>query len=456
MSQQCSVDLLVDATVTGTTYRRLFNYDITNVINLRGLKLRVLEDLKAAGAPLETHTTEVVLRNYMLTDYDRTSFNSVVARSCALSDQDSWSAGPSKCCRLLSAAPSPQTPIGPADESRHAMLAVASRQFYDRSLGGGSVLPLEARIKPLAQPGLNASEGITTAAQPSNPNPDDASMPFGISSALIPGGVTSAESEAFDITVRDFRGRCHLVRVCGATSVSRLKTGIAAALGCSVVSHWRLIYGGRLLDDGLDLADYSISAGALVEVQMTSQQHQLQIRGKTGAISSLMSSDGSKDGVTCGSTAKVTGTAAAAHCGAPWGNPVAKGGAPSQMAVQVLLPSGLFVQVPRKAADDASQFLCRILEEEKLLLLKSAPESTAAANGTSLAPSPPETSQGLLPGGALPTRGASRATHRSLHCDASGADTRPRSGHLKGVVLGQKLLAVLLAAAAVVMAMVVL
>ncbi|GIL52825.1 hypothetical protein Vafri_8592 [Volvox africanus] len=456
MSQQYSVDLLVDATVTGSTYRKLFNYDIKNVNNLRGLKLRVLEDLKAAGAPVETHTTEVVLRNYMLTDYDRTLFNSIGAKSCALSDQDSWSAGPGKCCRLLAAAPSPQTPIGPADESRHAMLAVASRQFYDRSLGGGSVLPLEARIKPQALPGPNSSEGITTAAQPSNPNTDDASMLVGISSAPTPDRATSTESEAFDITVRDFRGRCHMVRVCGATNISRLKTGIAAALGCSVVSHWRLIYRGRLLDDGLDLADYSISAGALVEVQMTSQQHQLQSCGKKVAIRSLMNSDGSKDGATCASTAKATGTAAVAHCGAPWGNPVAKGVVPSQMAVQVLLPSGLFVQVPRNAVDDVSQFLCRILEEEKLILLKPAPESVAAAKGASLSPTPPGTSQGLLPGGALPTRGASRATHRSLRCDARGADTRPRTGHLKGVVLGQKLLAVLLAAAAVVMAMVVL
>ncbi|GIL83198.1 hypothetical protein Vretimale_11288 [Volvox reticuliferus] len=335
MSQQYPVDLLVDATVTGTTYRKLFNYDITNISDLRGLKLRVLEDLKEAGAPVETQTSEVVLRNYMLTDYERTLFNSAGAKTCALSDKDSWSAGPGNCCRLLAAVSSPQIPIGPADESRHAMLAVASCQFYDRSLGGGSVLPLEARVKPLAPPGHNASEGTTPAAQPSKP--DDASTAVGSSSAPAPGGSTSTESEAFDITVRDFRGRCHMVRVCGATSVSRLKTGIAAALGCSVVSHWRLMYGGRPLDDGLDLADYSISAGALVEVQMTSQQHQQQIRGKAGGISSLMTSDGSKDAATGGSTAKATGAAAAAaaHSGAVWGNPVAKGAAPSQMAVQV-------------------------------------------------------------------------------------------------------------------------
>ncbi|GFR52784.1 hypothetical protein Agub_g15401, partial [Astrephomene gubernaculifera] len=254
-------DLLVEGTVVGTPFRKLICYDISNVTNLRSLKARLLTDLKLAGAPVGSDC-DIVLRNYALTDYEQTPFNSNEAGSCALSDQDIWSRGSGLQSRLMAAAPCPRVPINPAEDSRHAMLAIASRQYYDRLGEGNVILPLEARVKPSISTPREMATGATDNAGPA---------PEANAAAAVPN---SLESQPFEITVRDFRGRNHSVRVCGSTPVQRLKQGIAGALGCSVVGHWVFLHRGQPLREELDLADHGVGPGSCVELQLTSQQQQ--------------------------------------------------------------------------------------------------------------------------------------------------------------------------------------
>ncbi|GLC33497.1 hypothetical protein PLESTB_000081500 [Pleodorina starrii] len=455
--RQQHTELLVEGTVAGTAYRKLLCYDLTKVGNLRILKTCVLDDLKAAGAPLES-ASEVVLRNYVLTDYEHTPFGSAGAKSCALSDQDSWGPSHGKGCRLLAAAPSPRVPIGRADDSRHAMLAIASRQLYDRACGEGFILPLEARVKPAATR-ANAGEAQAAVVAPADPADSSSSG----AQAPAPRGRGGVESQPFDITVRDFRGRHQTVRVCGCTYVSLLKAGIAAALGCSVYSHWRLFYDGRPLDDELDLADYNITAGALVEVQMTSHQPNRLKQGP--AAHSGVASDEGKDpasgigsgaggggrGGGSGGGAKAAGPAP--NCSAPWANSSVKATATAQMTVQVLLPCGRVAQVNRFASEEVQRFVHRLLEAEKALLLaptEDAPALGAAAAGVAVpgvAPQPVNATSGCGKELLLP------APHQAAR---NGLRAPGSVGQLQGGVIGQKLLAVLLAAAAVVMAMAVL
>ncbi|EFJ52021.1 hypothetical protein VOLCADRAFT_87137 [Volvox carteri f. nagariensis] len=419
-------------------------------------------------------SADVVLRNYTLTAYEHTPFNSVGARSCALNDEDSWNLGRGvKSSRLLSAEPSPQIPIGPADASRHAMLAIAARQIYDRAYGSGFVLPLEARVKPLATQGPGAAEDTTSQLQPAGEAQELTSEPAVADTAAL--NVQAINMQPFEITVRDFRGRFHAVRVCGGTSVSQLKAGIAASLGCSVVSHWRLMHEGRPLVDELDLADHSISAGAVVEVQMTSRLP-FHLKTRTGAMNSAIALGTGKDGVNSTSSMAVGGgagagaagggagagaravVATAPNCSAAWAGPAVKGaGAVQQVVVQVLLPCGRVIQVSRIASEDVQHFLHRVLEMQKSLLQAppgSPPSLLPHASPEALRGQLPACSikRGLGPAGLL---SGLEALSRRPSCGPANARHAVQQ-QLKGGAVGQKLLVLLLTAAAVVVAMAVL